>query len=340
MQQGAAPTSPHTSQTMMSNKPGKLLQHGYTFWYMRRGNRSTANKEAVAAAATKALEALASSAASPAKTSTDGSNDDSYPSPTFEGGNSEKVAPVNPYENSIKTIATIETAEEFWSVYDWLIRPNELPTTTDYHFFRSGIKPTWEDPSNIRGGKWIVRLKKGLASRYWEEIILAMIGMQLQGAGGGGDEICGAVCSIRYNEDIVSVWNKSADNRDATDRIRDSMKKILRLPPGVHMEYKPHQASLADKSSFRNTTVYRPAHAHGGSTGSSNSKGAGNDILRTSSGGIGPSPSSEGRDMMRRGSWGERDDNSGGVSMLSGNGSIRSGSIGSKHKRETERAWR
>mmetsp|Transcript_235 Transcript_235/g.270 ORF Transcript_235/g.270 Transcript_235/m.270 type:complete len:96 (-) Transcript_235:1301-1588(-) len=56
-------------------------------------NRSAANKEAVATKATKALEALASSAASPAKTSTDGSNDDSYPSPTFEGGNSEKVAP-------------------------------------------------------------------------------------------------------------------------------------------------------------------------------------------------------------------------------------------------------
>jgi hypothetical protein len=29
----------------------------------------------------------------------------------------------------------------------------------------------WEDEANINGGKWIVRLKKGVAARYWEEIV-------------------------------------------------------------------------------------------------------------------------------------------------------------------------
>src|SRR6056300_1703439 len=84
----------------------------------------------------------------------------------------------NPYENSIKTISTVKTVEEFWSTYNFLRRPNDLPTTTDYHFFREGIKPTWEDSSNAKGGKWIVRLPKGLASRYWEEVIMALIGGQ------------------------------------------------------------------------------------------------------------------------------------------------------------------
>lgn len=54
---------------------------------------------------------------------------------------------VHPYENSIKTITEVATVEEFWQTYDFLKRPNDLPTTTDYHFFRSGIKPTWEDVS-------------------------------------------------------------------------------------------------------------------------------------------------------------------------------------------------
>ena len=56
---------------------------------------------------------------------------------------------VYPYENSIKTITQVATVEEFWQTYDFLKRPNDLPTTTDYHFFRSGIKPTWEDVSSI-----------------------------------------------------------------------------------------------------------------------------------------------------------------------------------------------
>jgi translation initiation factor 4E len=75
----------------------------------------------------------------------------------------------NPYESSIKAISTVKSVEGFWETYNYLVRPNNLPNGTDYHFFREGIKPTWEDPSNAKGGKWIVRLRKGLSSRYWEE---------------------------------------------------------------------------------------------------------------------------------------------------------------------------
>lgn len=139
----------------------------------------------------------------------------------------------NPYENSIKIIAAVKTVEDFWTTYDYLVRPNDLPTTTDYHFFREGIKPTWEDPGNARGGKWIVRLRKGLASRYWEETLLALIGGQFPGVPDG--EICGAVVSIRYGEDIVSVWNRRSDDRESTERLRDAIKKILHLPHNVHM---------------------------------------------------------------------------------------------------------
>lgn len=97
-----------------------------------------------------------------------------------------------------------------------MIRPNDFKTTTDYHLFKDGVKPTWEDPQNKNGGKWMVRLKKGLASRLWEEVVLAIIGEQFD----VGHEICGAVCSVRNNEDIISVWNKTADNEEATSKIR------------------------------------------------------------------------------------------------------------------------
>lgn len=162
------------------------------------------------------------------------------------------------YESSVKPIATVRTVDEFWTVYDFLTRPNNIPnnmTPLDYHFFLEGIKPTWEDEGNASGGKLVVRLKKGLASRYWEEVILALIGGQLPGVADG--DVCGAVISMRYSEDIVSVWNRRADDRESTDRLRDAVKKVLRLPPNIPMEYKPHQASLMDKSSFRNTTVWK-----------------------------------------------------------------------------------
>ena len=62
--------------------------------------------------------------------------------------------------------------EDFWRLYVHLRRPvDDRPTVCDYHVFREGIKPMWEDENNVNGGKWIVRLKKGVAARYWEDVV-------------------------------------------------------------------------------------------------------------------------------------------------------------------------
>ena len=38
--------------------------------------------------------------------------------------------------------------------------------------------------------------------------VLALVGDQLD----YGENICGAVLSIRFNEDIVSIWNRNASD--------------------------------------------------------------------------------------------------------------------------------
>ncbi|KAE9007253.1 hypothetical protein PR003_g16410 [Phytophthora rubi] len=157
------------------------------------------------------------------------------------------------YEKSIKGLGDFKTVQDFWKIYNHLVRPNDLPNTMDYHLFKTGIKPMWEDAANRRGGKWMVRLRKGIASRYWEDLVLAIVGEQFD----VGNEICGAVISIRYNEDIISLWNRNADNNEACYRIRDTMRKVLNLPQFVALEYKRHDMSLNDNSSFRNTTLWR-----------------------------------------------------------------------------------
>ena len=76
------------------------------------------------------------------------------------------------YEENTFTLGTTSTVEDFWRLYVHLRRPvDERPTVCDYHVFREGIRPMWEDEANVNGGKWIVRLKKGLAARYWEDVV-------------------------------------------------------------------------------------------------------------------------------------------------------------------------
>lgn len=144
------------------------------------------------------------------------------------------------YEQCIKLIGSFQTVEHFWRIYNHLIRPNDIRSRIDYHLFKAGIKPTWEDPQNRQGGKWTLQLKKGLTSKFWEEILLAIVGEQFD----VGQEICGAVVSIRNSGDIISIWHKNADNLEAKNKIRDQMRRILRLPATIPIEYKRHIENL------------------------------------------------------------------------------------------------
>ena len=116
------------------------------------------------------------------------------------------------------------TGLDFWKVYTHLRRPSALPTVSDYHFFREGIRPVWEDEENKMGGKWIMRLKKGVADRYWEDLLLAMIGDQFAEA---SDEVCGAVLSVRSGEDVLSIWTKNNGGRNIKIRYESDMQRSL-----------------------------------------------------------------------------------------------------------------
>jgi len=166
------------------------------------------------------------------------------------GFGSKHVSTQQSYDSNLKLIHSFSTVEQFWSIYSHLIRPNELSGHCDLHVFKYGIRPLWEDEANRLGGKWIVRLRKGLASRAWENLLLALLGEQFM----VGSEICGVVVSCRFQEDIISVWNRTANDTSTTLRIRDTMRRVLNLPSNTVMEYKSHFDSLKDLTSFRNTT--------------------------------------------------------------------------------------
>lgn len=80
--------------------------------------------------------------------------------------------------------------EQFWRFYSHMVHSGDLTGHSDFHLFKEGIKPMWGDDANKNGGKWIIRLRKGLVAPCWENLILATWGEQFMVG-----EICGAVAS-------------------------------------------------------------------------------------------------------------------------------------------------
>ncbi|KAJ0619792.1 putative translation Initiation factor eIF-4e [Helianthus annuus] len=120
------------------------------------------------------------------------------------------------------------------------------------HLLKQGIRPLWEDSANCNGGRWIICV----CINYRRSIFLLLVpGFSIGRRSNLITVIIyvGVVLSIRFNEDILSVWNRNASDNQVVMALRDKIKRHLKLPHGYVMEYKPHDASLRDNSSYRNT---------------------------------------------------------------------------------------
>lgn len=157
-----------------------------------------------------------------------------------------KLTNPNNYDQNLKLLANFGTVEQFWQIYSYLIRPNDLSGLIEFHLFKEGIRPLWEDESNRNGGKWVLRLKKSISGRCWENLVLAILGEQFYLS----EEINGAVISTRAAEDFISIWNRS-NNQRIINHIRDSLKRILNLPSNTVLTYKPHNERLKDHTAFK-----------------------------------------------------------------------------------------
>ncbi|KAH9904711.1 translation initiation factor eIF4e [Xylariomycetidae sp. FL2044] len=161
------------------------------------------------------------------------------------------------YDKTLHPMLSVTTAEEFWLAYTYLKRPSALPTVSDYHLFKQGVRPIWEDDENKSGGKWILRLKKGLADRYYEDLIMACVGDQF---GDETDELCGIVLSVRNGEDVLSIWTRSTGQKVL--KIRETMRRILNCPNETRIEFKSHDASMQQRVAIEESRREKAAHNH------------------------------------------------------------------------------
>eukprot|EP00467_Chlorarachnion_reptans_P005634 CAMPEP_0114511138 /NCGR_PEP_ID=MMETSP0109-20121206/14188_1 /TAXON_ID=29199 /ORGANISM="Chlorarachnion reptans, Strain CCCM449" /LENGTH=281 /DNA_ID=CAMNT_0001690547 /DNA_START=22 /DNA_END=867 /DNA_ORIENTATION=+ len=160
---------------------------------------------------------------------------------TFWCMNKETGFNSNAFADGLKKIASFSTVNGFWSIYKYLIRPNDLRPKRgiDIHCFREGITPVWEDPVNENGGEWVIRMKKGVANRVWEDMLLAIIG----GEFGSQGEICGVVMTVKPMEDKLTIWNRNGVDKDIVNGIRDRIVRLVGVPIEM-MEYVGHSNKI------------------------------------------------------------------------------------------------
>lgn len=63
----------------------------------------------------------------------------------------------------------------FFSTINNVAKLNHLAPNSNYHFFKEGIRPEWEDESNAEGGKFTITFPKNKAgeaiNEYWTFLV-------------------------------------------------------------------------------------------------------------------------------------------------------------------------
>eukprot|EP00033_Pygsuia_biforma_P001733 GCRY01001940.1.p1 GENE.GCRY01001940.1~~GCRY01001940.1.p1 ORF type:complete len:212 (+),score=12.88 GCRY01001940.1:303-938(+) len=150
--------------------------------------------------------------------------------------NPPKKSTQDNWEDCMRSVASVSTVEEFWSVYNEIPKPSELPITASYCFFEEGIEPKWEDPANKAGGKFQLFADSHLPiDSLWEQLLFFAIG---ELCGKDGLDVAGLVITPKRK---ISLWTRTATDKELQDRIEQQFRSHLKLPSEVKINFRYHK---------------------------------------------------------------------------------------------------
>ena len=143
------------------------------------------------------------------------------------------------YKTQIKKLAQFDTLEDFWAIFQYLKKPDDIKQPIEFQLFREGIAPMWEDEKNKNGGKIALKLRKDYSNLVWEELIFAFIGGYF--AKEIKDEINGLVINCKKDFNTLQIWTKSFTD-EVTTGIEKNIRELLNIPDQVVLEIKSFNA--------------------------------------------------------------------------------------------------
>ncbi|RYP41373.1 hypothetical protein DL768_010506 [Monosporascus sp. mg162] len=166
------------------------------------------------------------------------------------------------WNDLLKEIITFNSVEEFWGIYNNIAPVSELAMKSDYHLFKEGVRPEWEDPQNKHGGKWSYSFKEKRSidiNDLWLHTMLAAIGETLEDEDDG--EVMGVVVNVRKGFYRIGVWTRTTGRpipgrgdgdvaggkgrsqekgKEILLNIGKRFKEVLRLPSTEVVEFSGH----------------------------------------------------------------------------------------------------
>merc|ERR1712167_81837 len=142
---------------------------------------------------------------------------------------------------------TCGTYESFRNIWRQLCDGcGEPPVNTNIRVFRDGLKPLWEDPANVDGGKFVICIgSKDGGTEKFLAIVSALMANDLSDK----ENLNGAVLSSRAWGHTLSLWHASAKPGDCLAQMLES--ELRALVDEVSISFHQHRKTLIYHSASR-----------------------------------------------------------------------------------------
>lgn len=143
-----------------------------------------------------------------------------------------------PWEECQERVYSFNTVERFWSMFNHLKKPSELPAVADLALFKKDYRPMWEDAINKNGGRWLIMLNRHRqkdVEDVWREALMFLIGENYQYT----DSVCGVVISHRTYCDKIAIWTSNKVEHEVMS-IGKCAKRYMLLDFSPQMAFESH----------------------------------------------------------------------------------------------------
>ena len=180
----------------------------------------------------------------------------------YDGQSHQKPSSSDQYESKLKCIGHFKTLESFFDTFATLHRPSQLGRNTNYHLFKNGIKPMWEDPANAKGGRWVLTLREqansvggraaheAILDRSWMWLVFGLIGEHFD----ENDQLTGAVCSLRTKGDRIALWLREKEPVEDVNALGERFLRLLEIHdlPNMNLKFSVNDGPKGNYMSVRN----------------------------------------------------------------------------------------
>jgi translation initiation factor 4E len=147
------------------------------------------------------------------------------------------------YLKEVKRGKTFDTISSFWDCWSEVQRVcNSADGDCNYELFRHGVKPVWEDPRNIKGGKCVLvttHTTHEETMKHWVALMITLL------IGEFGPDVNGVVVSTRAWGNMFAVWVRNSKDKDSVDATMKQLQDLF--GPNTQIRFQRHQASMRKK---------------------------------------------------------------------------------------------